>query len=60
MKLVWVLQNRQVDSALSGTRRRAAIEENVKAFDFRLSPAVLPGIDAIMADAAGQTEPLPT
>jgi aryl-alcohol dehydrogenase-like predicted oxidoreductase len=48
--------------ALSGTRRPQEIEENVRALDAlpKLTPEVLARIDAITANAAGQTDVLPT
>jgi aryl-alcohol dehydrogenase-like predicted oxidoreductase len=60
LALAWVLRDPVVSVALSGTRRPAEIEENVRALEVRLTPEVLERIDAVMAGAAGQTDELPT
>jgi aryl-alcohol dehydrogenase-like predicted oxidoreductase len=60
LALAWVLRDPIVSVALSGTRRPAEIEENVRALDVRLTPDVLDRIDGLMAGAAGQTDELPT
>ena len=59
LALAWVLRDPVVSVALSGTRRREEIEENVRALEVKLSPDVLQRVDAIMAGAAGQTDDLP-
>ena len=59
LALAWVLRDPVVSVALSGTRRPAEIEENVRALEVTLPPEALERIEAIMAGAAGQTEALP-
>ncbi len=61
LAIAWTLRDPIVAVALSGTRRRQEIEENVRAVALieKLTPEVLQRIDAIMADAAGQTQELP-
>jgi aryl-alcohol dehydrogenase-like predicted oxidoreductase len=59
LALAWVLHNRQVSSALCGTRRPEEIQENVKALEVRLTPDVQRRIDQIVLGAAGQTDTLP-
>ena len=61
LAIAWTLRDPIVAVALSGTRRRQEIEENVRAVALieKLTPAVLQRIDAIMAGAAGQTQELP-
>jgi aryl-alcohol dehydrogenase-like predicted oxidoreductase len=59
MAVAWVLRDPLVSVALSGTRRPAEIEENVKALDVLLRPNVLQRIDTIMQGAAGQVDELP-
>lgn len=59
LAVAWVLRDPIVAVALSGTRKPAEIEENVKALDVALSPAVQERIEAIMQGAAGQTDTLP-
>jgi aryl-alcohol dehydrogenase-like predicted oxidoreductase len=60
LALAWVLHNPQVSVALSGTRRAAEIEENVRALDVTLTPEILAELDTIMQGAAGQTDQIPT
>jgi len=59
MAVAWVLRDPLVSVALSGTRRPAEIEENVKALDVLLRPNVLQRIDTIMQGAAGQVDERP-
>jgi len=61
LAIAWTLRDPIVAVALSGTRRRQEIEENVRAVALieKLTPCVLQRIDAIMAGAAGQTHELP-
>ena len=60
LAVAWVLRDPLVSVALSGTRRPAEIEENVKALEVLLSPDVLQRIDTIMNGAAGQVDELPS
>lgn len=60
LAIAWALRDPIVAVALSGTRRPQEIEENVRALDIALTPAVLERIDQCMAGAAGQAEALPT
>jgi len=61
LAIAWTLRDPIVAVALSGTRRRQEIEENVRAVALldKLTPDVLQRIDTIMANAAGQTQDLP-
>ncbi|HEU5318399.1 MAG TPA: aldo/keto reductase [Chloroflexota bacterium] len=61
LAIAWTLRDPIVSVALSGTRRRQEIEENVRAVALleKLTPAVLKRIDGIMAGAAGQSDDLP-
>jgi aryl-alcohol dehydrogenase-like predicted oxidoreductase len=61
LAVAWVLRDPVVSVALSGTRRRQEIEENVRALETlpKLTPEVLTRIDQIMSAAAGQTDELP-
>jgi aryl-alcohol dehydrogenase-like predicted oxidoreductase len=61
LAVAWVLRDPVVSVALSGTRRRQEIEENVRALEVlpKLTPEVLARIDQIMSGAAGQTDELP-
>jgi aryl-alcohol dehydrogenase-like predicted oxidoreductase len=55
-----VLGQPQVAVALTGARNPQEIEDNVAAIDLVLSPDERNAIDAIMADAAGQVNAVPT
>jgi hypothetical protein len=57
--LAWTLRHPAVSVALSGCRTPGEIEENVRALEVTLSPAVLAEIDRIMTGAAGQVERVP-
>jgi aryl-alcohol dehydrogenase-like predicted oxidoreductase len=59
LALAWVLRNPAVSVALSGCRKPAEIEENVKALDLTLSDDVLAEIERVMAGAAGTTDTVP-
>jgi aryl-alcohol dehydrogenase-like predicted oxidoreductase len=59
LAIAWVLRDPVVAVALSGTRRRREIEENVRALDVTLMPNVLQRIDQVMTRAAGQAQELP-
>jgi hypothetical protein len=61
LAVAWALRDPIVAVALSGTRRRQEIEENVSALDVlpKLTPEVQARIDQIMSHAAGQTDALP-
>jgi aryl-alcohol dehydrogenase-like predicted oxidoreductase len=60
LAIAWVLRDPVVSVALSGTRRPAEIEENVRALDVRLTPDALERIDRVMAGASGQSDQLPS
>jgi aryl-alcohol dehydrogenase-like predicted oxidoreductase len=61
LAIAWTLRDPIVSVALSGTRRRQEIEENVRALALvdKLTPAVLKRIDGIMASAGGLSDELP-
>jgi aryl-alcohol dehydrogenase-like predicted oxidoreductase len=59
LALAWVLRNPAVSVALSGCRSPREIEENVKALDVTIPDDALARIDAIVANAAGQTDVVP-
>ena len=59
LSIAWTLRDPVVAVALSGTRRPAEIEENVRAVDVAFTPEVLERIDRCLDSAAGQTETLP-
>jgi myo-inositol catabolism protein IolS len=60
LAIAWVLQQPAVSVALAGIRKPEEIEHNIGALDVQFSPDDLREIDAIMADAAGQVEAIPT
>jgi aryl-alcohol dehydrogenase-like predicted oxidoreductase len=50
LAVAWVLQNRNVASAIVGATRPEQLEDNVKASGVQLDPAVLRRIDEVLAD----------
>jgi aryl-alcohol dehydrogenase-like predicted oxidoreductase len=51
LAVAWVLQNRNVSSAIIGASRPEQVRENAKAAGARLDPALLKGIDEALGDA---------
>ncbi len=60
LALAWVLREPLVATALVGFRRPSEVDDNLGALDVAFSGADLAEIDAIMVDAKGQVEELPT
>jgi aryl-alcohol dehydrogenase-like predicted oxidoreductase len=51
LAVAWVLQNRNVSSAIIGASRPEQVRENVKAAGARLDPAIMRRIDGALGDA---------
>ncbi|MCC6628644.1 MAG: aldo/keto reductase [Chloroflexi bacterium] len=60
LALAWVLSHPAVSVALIGVRRISELEDNVQALDIELTAADRAEIDAIMRDAAGQVDEIPS
>ena len=52
LALAWVLQNKNVSSAIIGATKPAQIKENVKAVGVKLEPAVMRAIDDAVGSVA--------
>lgn len=50
LSVAWVLQNKNVASAIVGASRPSQLDENVKAVDVKLEPEVMQAIDVALGD----------
>jgi aryl-alcohol dehydrogenase-like predicted oxidoreductase len=51
LAIAWVLQNRNVSSAIVGASRPEQVRDNVKAAGVKLEPAIMKRIDEVLGDA---------